>query len=64
MPIILKPYIVDEVTGGIVADIEDDHGVTVGEFDLTEVPESPGVPRRRLWTVRDAHGNVLGEGEL
>jgi hypothetical protein len=65
----IKPIVVDGVSSAYSADVEDDDGKKIGEFDVTvtpeiKMPDGSTRPSRRIWTVKDAVGNELGSGDL
>jgi hypothetical protein len=35
----IKPVLVDDASGAYSADVEDDNGNVIGEFDVTATPE-------------------------
>jgi hypothetical protein len=65
----IKPVVVDGKSSAYSADVENDDGAKIGEFDVTVTPEikMPGGntrPSRKIWTVKDANGKELGTGEF
>ena len=65
----IRPIVVDGIGCAYSADLEDDDGRKIGEFELTltsiiTMPDGSTRAGRRFWTVKDANGKELGQGEL